>query len=29
MSEIALAYSQNDVLEEFTVTFQYAHYDNV
>jgi len=29
MSEIALAYSQNDILEEYTVTFQYAHYDNV
>jgi len=27
MSEIALAYSQNDILEEFTVTFQYQHYD--
>jgi len=27
MSEIALQYAQNDVLEEFTVTFQYTHYD--
>ena len=29
MSEIALQYAQNDILEEFTVTFQYQHYDNV
>ena len=29
MSEIALQYAQNDVIEEFTVTFQYQHYDNV
>lgn len=28
MSEIALAYSQNDILEEFTVTFQYQNYLN-
>jgi hypothetical protein len=28
MSEIALQYAQNDILEEFTVTFQYQHYDN-
>ena len=28
MSEIALQYAQNDIIEEFTVTFQYAHYDN-
>jgi hypothetical protein len=28
MSEIALQYAQNDVIEEFTVTFQYQHYDN-
>jgi len=27
MSEIALQYAQNDILEEFTVTFQYSHYD--
>lgn len=27
MSEIALQYAQNDVFEEFTVTFQYMHYD--
>jgi|TARA_B110000967_G_C18900605_1_gene574632 hypothetical protein len=27
MSEIALGYAQNDVIEEFTVTFQYTHYD--
>ena len=26
MSEIALQYAQNDILEEFTVTFQYQHY---
>ena len=26
MSEIALQYGQNDVVEEFTVTFQYQHY---
>jgi len=29
MSEIALQYAQNDIIEEFTVTFQYAHYDNI
>lgn len=28
MSEIALAYAQNDVLEEYTVTFQYQYYLN-
>lgn len=28
MSEIALQYAQNDVIEEFTVTFQYQHYTN-
>jgi hypothetical protein len=27
MSEIALQYAQNDIFEEFTVTFQYTHYD--
>lgn len=27
MSEIALQYAQNDIFEEFTVTFQYMHYD--
>ena len=27
MSEIALQYAQNDIIEEFTVTFQYTHYD--
>jgi hypothetical protein len=26
MSEVALQYGQNDVVEEFTVTFQYQHY---
>ncbi len=26
MSEIALQYAQNDILEEYTVTFQYQHY---
>lgn len=26
MSEIALQYAQNDIIEEFTVTFQYQHY---
>ena len=26
MSEIALQYAQNDILEEFTVTFQYQYY---
>ena len=29
MSEIALAYAQNDILEEFTGTFQYQHYENI
>ncbi len=29
MSEIALQYAQNDIFEEFTVTFQYTHYDVV
>lgn len=29
MSEIALQYAQNDIIEEFTVTFQYTHYDVV
>ena len=28
MSEIALQYAQNDIIEEFTVTFQYQHYTN-
>ena len=27
MSEIALQYAQNDIFEEFTVTFQYSHYE--
>jgi len=27
MSEIALQYAQNDIIEEFTVTFQYQWYD--
>jgi len=27
MSEIALNYAQNDIFEEFTVTWQYSHYD--
>jgi hypothetical protein len=27
MSEIALQYAQNDVIEEYTVTFQYSHYE--
>jgi hypothetical protein len=26
MSEISLQYGQNDVIEEFTVTFNYSHY---
>ena len=26
MSEVALQYGQNDVIEEFTVTLQYSHY---
>ena len=26
MSEVALQYAQNDIIEEFTVTFQYSHY---
>ena len=26
MSEIALQYAQNDIIEEFTVTFQYQWY---
>ena len=26
MSEIALQYAQNDILEEYTVTFQYQDY---
>lgn len=26
MSEIALQYAQNDIIEEFTVTFQFQHY---
>jgi len=26
MSEIALQYAQNDIIEEFTVTFQYQYY---
>lgn len=29
MSEIALQYGQNDVVEEFTVTFQYQHYTTI
>ena len=29
MSEIALQYAQNDIFEEFTVTFQYTLYDVV
>jgi hypothetical protein len=29
MSEITLQYAQNDIFEEFTVTFQYTHYDVV
>ena len=29
MSEIALQYAQNDIIEEFTVTFQYQNYDNI
>ena len=29
MSEIALQYAQNDIIEEFTVTFQYQAYENV
>ena len=28
MSEVALQYAQNDIIEEFTVTFQYQHYQN-
>lgn len=27
VSEIGLAYSQNDVISEFTVTFQYSHFE--
>ncbi len=27
MSEVALQYAQNDIIEEFTVTFQYQWYD--
>jgi len=27
LSEIALQYAQNDIIEEFTVTFQYQNYD--
>lgn len=27
LSEIALQYAQNDIIEEFTVTFQFQHYD--
>ena len=27
MSEIALQYAQNDIIEEFTVTFQYQTYE--
>ena len=27
MSEIVLNYAQNDIFEEFTVTWQYTHYD--
>ena len=28
MSEIALAYAQNDIIEEYTVTFQYQTYES-
>ena len=27
LSEIALQYAQNDILEEYTVTFQYQDYE--
>jgi hypothetical protein len=27
VSEIGLAYSQNDVISEFTATFQYSHFE--
>ena len=27
LSEIALQYAQNDIIEEFTVTFQYQDYE--
>jgi len=27
VSEVALAYSANDVISEFNVTFQYSHFD--
>ena len=27
MSEVALQYAQNDIIEEYTVTFQYQHYN--
>jgi hypothetical protein len=27
MSEVALQYAQNDIIEEFTVTFQYQDYE--
>ena len=29
MSEIALQYAQNDIIEEYTVTFQYQTYEIV
>ncbi len=29
LSEIALQYAQNDIIEEFTVTFQYQTYENL
>jgi len=29
MSEVALQYAQNDIIEEFTVTFQYQTYENI
>ncbi len=29
MSEIALQYAQNDVIEEYTVTVQYSHYERI
>jgi len=27
VSEVALAYSANDVISEFNVTFQYSHFE--
>lgn len=29
VSEISLGYGQNDVISEFTVTFQYAHFESI